>query len=72
VITPVKTGHEVKLFSAIQVDSRSWFFRMPDQGRHEEKLWTLKLIIKAAKNYIKIRRFLIDILLIIGHKYDNF
>jgi hypothetical protein len=37
-IIPAKAGHEVKFFSVIQVDSRSWFLRMPDDVRHDGEL----------------------------------
>jgi hypothetical protein len=34
----------VKLFRAIQMDSRSWFFRMLDQVRNDGELWSIKLL----------------------------
>ena len=47
IVIPAKAEHQVKLFCAIQVDSRIWFFRMPDQVRHDGddgELETFKLL----------------------------
>jgi hypothetical protein len=41
---PAKAGHEVKLFSAIQVDSRNWFFRMPIKSGMTENFGLSKVI----------------------------
>jgi hypothetical protein len=40
----------MKLFSAIQMDSRSWFFRIPDQVRVDGELLTVELIILIFLN----------------------
>lgn len=43
VVIPAEAGHDVKHLSAIQVNSRSWFFWMQDQVRHDGELWTVEL-----------------------------
>jgi hypothetical protein len=61
-------------FSAIQADSRSWFFLMPDQVRYDGELGTIKLIRKQPdildnlKFSSHLRSFIIILTVLSSHK----